>query len=412
MDNQGNVSRARSGGFFDLDRNIKTYLLTALLINIGFGVFQTDFNLYILSLGLTPDFLGLVLSMTPFAQAIAAIPIGFLAEKIGYKRSLIMVNLVVGIAYFLRVISSSPLLIMTASFLAGVMACGYFIIQLPFISHYAGEKRNSAYTINSIVFYSAASIGGMMGGFLPNILGQVTANESIAFRIILVAFSLLIIIGTIPLFSLDKDQPDQDRKISLSPYITGIDANTIKFAVIEIFIGLGLAFLLFFMNLIFINHYQSNLESFGLMSALLIIPMVGLLLIGPRLADRYGSISVILFSRVLSFGFAFLVGFTMNPVVGGASYLFFRSTISLAQTLWFGFAITAATRRSRMATSTWLEITFQLGLGIAAIVGGRLVAANAYPVLGYISSASMLAAFILTFAFFGRSFKKSQRPLS
>jgi len=407
MDNQGNVSRARSGGFFDLDRNIKTYLLTALLINIGFGVFQTDFNLYILSLGLTPDFLGLVLSMTPFAQAIAAIPIGFLAEKIGYKRSLIMVNLVVGIAYFLRVISSSPLLIMTASFLAGVMACGYFIIQLPFISHYAGEKRNSAYTINSIVFYSAASIGGMMGGFLPNILGQVTANESIAFRIILVAFSLLIIIGTIPLFSLDKDQPDQDRKISLSPYITGIDANTIKFAVIEIFIGLGLAFLLFFMNLIFINHYQSNLESFGLMSALLIIPMVGLLLIGPRLADRYGNISVILFNRVLSFGFAFLVGFTMNPVVGGASYVFFRSTISLAQTLWFGFAVTVATRRSRMATSAWLEITFQLGLGIAAIVGGKLVAANAYPVLGYISSASMLAAFILTFIFFGRSFKKS-----
>jgi predicted MFS family arabinose efflux permease len=100
----------------------------------------------------------------------------------------------------------------------------------------------------------------------------------------------------------------------------------------------------------------------------------------------------------------------MNPVVGGASYMFFRSTISLAQTLWFGFAVTLATRRSRMAISAWLEITFQLGLGIAAIVGGRLVAANAYPVLGYISSASMLAAFLLTIVFFGKHHNKVNLP--
>lgn len=412
MKNHELASPARFGGFFGLNRNIRTYLVTALLINIGFGVFQTDFNLYILSLGLTPDFLGLVLSLTPFAQVLAAIPIGFLAEKIGYKRSLILVNFVVGAAYLLRVISSSPLLIMIASFLAGVMACGYFIIQLPFISHYAGEKRNSAYTITSIVFYTSMSIGGMIGGFLPDILGQVVANESIAFRMILVAFSLLIIMGTIPLFFLDKDQPDKDLKISLSPYISGIDANTIKFAVIEIFIGLGLAFLLFFMNLIFINHYKSNLESYGVMSALLIIPMVGLLLIGPRLADRFGNIPVILVSRFLSIGFALMVGFTANPVIGGASYMLFRSTISLAQTLWFGFAVTMATRRSRMATSAWLEITFQIGLGIAAIVGGRLVTANAYPTLGYISSASMLAAFILTLIFFGKNRKKEILPAS
>ena len=99
MNDHGQQQVVKSGGLRGLNRNIRTYLLTALLINFGFGVFQTDFNLYILSMGLTPDFLGIVLSLTPFAQALAAIPIGFLAEKIGYKRSLILVNLVVGFAY-------------------------------------------------------------------------------------------------------------------------------------------------------------------------------------------------------------------------------------------------------------------------------------------------------------------------
>jgi hypothetical protein len=48
----------------------------------------------------------------------------------------------------------------------------------------------------------------------------------------------------------------------------------------------------------------------------------------------------------------------------------FRSFFGFSQTLWFSFATSVATRRSRMATSVWLEITFQIGMGIAAF-GGR-----------------------------------------
>lgn len=402
MQQTGKYFSVLAGSIRGLNRNIRIYLLTALLINLGFGIFQTDFNFYILSLGLSPDFLGIVLSLTPFAQAMTAIPIGFMAEKIGYKRSIILVNLVVGIAYLIRVISPNPWVIMGGSFLAGVMACGYFIIQFPFISHYAGENRNFAYTINSIVFYTAMSVGAMLGGFLPDMLSNIIPSESLAFRVILTGFSLVIIAGTIPLFSLDRDEPDQERKISLSPYLTRIDGTTVKFAIIEIFIGIGLAFLLFFMNLIFIYKYEARLESFGIVNALLIIPMIGFLLLGPGLAKRFTNIRVILVSRILSAFFALAVGLTGSAVIGGTAYILFRSTISLAQTLWFGFAAAVATRRSRMATSAWLEITFQIGLGIAAIAGGKLVGENAYPVLGYIASGAMLAAFLLTILFFGK----------
>ena len=38
------------------DRNILLYLTTLFIINLGFGAFQADFNLYILALGMTPVF--------------------------------------------------------------------------------------------------------------------------------------------------------------------------------------------------------------------------------------------------------------------------------------------------------------------------------------------------------------------
>ncbi len=387
-----------------INGNIKLYLLTIFLSNVGFGIIGADFNLYILSMGMTPDFLGIILSLTPFAQVLAAIPIGFLAEKIGNKKMLILVNSVVGFSYLLRVISPNQTLILLGSFLIGTVQAGYFIIQMPFISHYAGKGKDREFTFASIVFYSATAIGNLLGGFLPTIINTTIADETLAYRLILVISSLMVILGTTPLFFLAKDKPDGERKISLSPYLKGIDKNTIKFASVEFFIGSGLGFLLFFMNVIFIFYYGSNLESFGTMSAVLIIPMVLFLFVGPALAKKFHGLRIVLISRILAVVVAFLTILTTNPLMGAFAYIAFRSLLGLGQTLWVSFASSVATRRSRTATSTWLEMTFQMGFAVAALWGGKLIANNAYPALGIISGVSMLIAFILTCIFFGKQY--------
>ena len=134
------AATARKGAF-GFNRNIILYLVMLFIANLGFGVVGAGFNLYILSMGMSPDILGVILSLTPFAQMLMAIPIGFLAEKIGNKRGMILINLVVGIAYFMRVISGNQALILAGSFLLGTVQSGYFIMQMPFISHYAGTGK-------------------------------------------------------------------------------------------------------------------------------------------------------------------------------------------------------------------------------------------------------------------------------
>jgi len=393
---------------FGFNRNINLYMLTSLVINLGFGVVGADFNLYILSMDLSPDILGVILSLTPFAQVLAAIPIGFLAEKIGNKRTLIMINLVVGVSYLLRVISPNQTLILLGSFLLGTVQAGYFIIQLPFISHYAGKKgKDREFTTASIVFYSAMAIGSLIGGYLPAMLNPLFANETLAFRTILVTASSLILLGTIPLLFLDKDVPEEPGKVSLSPYLKGIDKTTVKFAGIEFFIGTGLGFLVFFMNVMFIYYYKSTLQAFGTMSVVLIIPTVILLIAGPTLAKKYGGLRLVIATRFVAAGAAFMVVATMNPLIGAGAYMLFRSLMGVGQSLWISFASSITTRRSRTATSTWLEITFQMGFAVAALAGGKLIALNAYPTLGIISAVSMLIAFGLTVLFFGKKYLKA-----
>lgn len=399
MAEQASIGNKKVLGF---DRNIILYFVMLFLANLGFGVVGADFNLYILSMGMSPDILGVILSLTPFAQVLTAIPIGFLAEKIGYKRGMILVNLVVGVAYLMRVISPSQTLILLGSFLLGTVNSGYFIMQMPFISHYAGTGKDHEFTITSIVFYSATAIGNLIGGYLPGIVNPLFPNEVLAFRTILVSASVLILAGTLPLMFLDKDKPEDTSKISLSPYLRGIDKTTVKFAIIEFFIGIGMGFLVYFINVIFVYYYGSTLEAFGTMSALLIIPTVLFLFVGPKLAEKFGGLRVVIATRIIAIALSLLVVATTSQWVGGASYMLFRGLVGMGQTLWISFASAVATKRSRTATSTWLEITFQVGFVVSALAGGRIISLEAYPALGIISGAAMAIAFVLTVMFFGK----------
>jgi len=391
-------------GMFGFDRNIILYLVMLFLANLGFGIVGAGFNLYILAMGMSPDILGIILSLTPFAQVLMAIPIGFLAEKIGTKRGMILINVVVGAAYLMRVVSGNQVLILAGSFLLGTVQSGYFIMQMPFISHYAGTGRDKEFITTSVVFYFAMLMGNLLGGYLPGIVNGFVVNEVLAYRVVMTAASMLVLLGTVPLLFLEKDAPDDTSKISLSPYLKGIDRNTVKFAGIEFFIGTGIGFLQYFMNVIFVYYYGSTLQAFGNMSFLMIIPMLLLMFAGPGLAKRYGGFKVTLVTRVMAGMLAFMVIMTTNQYVGGGSYMVYRALVGMGQTLWISWASTVATKRSRMATSTWLEITFQIGFAVSAFYGGHLIALGAYPRLGIISGVSMLIAVVLPLVFFGKEY--------
>ena len=410
MSNQENGLRKHKqinklmSGLQELDRNIKVYFLAVLLMNLGFGIIMADFNLYILSLGFSPDFLGIVLGLTPLAQAFTAIPIGFLAEKIGNRKTLILVNVIVSFSYLLWVITPFRSLILFGSFLLGTVQAGYFIVKMPFISHYSGKNKDREFTYSSIIFFAALAIGNLIGGLLPSALESFFFNETTIYRVILFASAMLVLSATIPLYILDKDDPKDTQNISLSPYLNGIDANTVRFAGIQFFVGSGLAFLMLFMNIIFVFFYNSDLQAFGFMSAILVIPTVIFLFVGPILSKKHNSFRIIILTRILGAVFALLTIITTNPLLGGTAYILFRSVLGLSGTLWLSFASTVTTRRSRTATSSWLEITFQIGFVFASILGGYLIARESFSALGIISALSFFTAAILTVLFFGKKY--------
>ncbi|NUQ86347.1 MAG: hypothetical protein HUU11_16705, partial [Anaerolineales bacterium] len=70
--------------------NARFYLLNVIVTGAAIGVFRLIFNFYVLSLGFDEALLGNLITASSFVALLAALPMGYLADTIGRKASLVI----------------------------------------------------------------------------------------------------------------------------------------------------------------------------------------------------------------------------------------------------------------------------------------------------------------------------------
>lgn len=150
--------------------NVRLLLVATSLSYLATGIFNVNFNFYILSLGIQADNLGRILSAAPLGHMLVAIPIGFFAERLGFRKAFLMIYSVAGLMLLLQVSTSNFFVIATAAFMSGVAISGDFVVRLPFLSANIGEAdRTFLFSIDAFLTGLTYAIGALLGGFLPNL---------------------------------------------------------------------------------------------------------------------------------------------------------------------------------------------------------------------------------------------------
>src|SRR4030043_1842554 len=70
--------------------NARLYLIYAIITGIAMGIFRLLFNFYILSLGYDEKVLGNLVTASSITALIFALPMGYLADLLGRKLSLLI----------------------------------------------------------------------------------------------------------------------------------------------------------------------------------------------------------------------------------------------------------------------------------------------------------------------------------
>src|SRR4030043_1748662 len=84
--------------------NARLYLIYAIITGIAMGIFRLLFNFYILSLGYDERLLGNLVTVSSITALVFALPMGYLADLLGRKLSLLISAALISVSVGMMVI--------------------------------------------------------------------------------------------------------------------------------------------------------------------------------------------------------------------------------------------------------------------------------------------------------------------
>lgn len=164
---------SRLTGFLGLQRNTVGLLAMVVLVGMGERMAERFLPIYILALGGGVLAIGLLQAMDNLLSALYSFPGGYLSDRIGTKRSLLIFNLVAmaGFALVILVPTWQAVLIGAVLFISwsaislpATMSLMYKVLPL--------NKRTMGVSMHSLVRRIPMALGPLLGGFFIAVWGE------------------------------------------------------------------------------------------------------------------------------------------------------------------------------------------------------------------------------------------------
>lgn len=186
--------RRRLINFLGLRKNIAALLAMVILVGMGEKLGERFLPIYILALGGSSYVIGLLNGMDNLLSALYSFPGGYLSDKLGYKRALLVFNLVSMAGYLVVILWPA----WQAVILGAVAFISWDALSLPAtMSLIAGalpkDRRTMGVSLHSLVRRVPMALGPVVGGLLIAWLGErdgVRAAFGVALTLAIVALVL------------------------------------------------------------------------------------------------------------------------------------------------------------------------------------------------------------------------------
>ena len=383
-------------------RPARLYLGAEFLMWMAHGIFSVLFNLYLVEAGANEVFVGHAISASAIGMVTAALPAGWLADRWGRRRTLMLGAVLEGVGHVLRASSTHGSLVLGAGFVAGLGQSLFQIAAVPFLTDQSTPRERTH--LFSTFFASAllaGVLGNAVGGALPALVRTlwpgVTLFES--YRVALFAGALCAGAAALPLLALRglvEPRPEHGAPAP-APHET---RRLLPIALNAALIGSGAGLVIPFMNLYFKNRFACTSGQIGTFFSCAQVFTATAALAAPAVARRFGKLRTAVVSELLSLPFLVTLGGERHlPVAVAAFWL--RATFMQASTpLLQAFVMEVLPQELRARSSSLNNMVWNLGWAVSATMAGAIIARFGYAVPFYLTAALYLTAAVTFYAAF------------
>ncbi|MFB3845125.1 MAG: MFS transporter [Candidatus Cloacimonadaceae bacterium] len=191
--------------FLGLKRSLVAMLLMAIFVGLGEKMAERFLPIYLIALGGTPIIIGILNGMDNLLSALYSYPGGWLAEKLGYKKALLIFNLMAIFGYLIVIIFP----VWYAVLIGAIFFLSWTAISLPATMDLVSatlppNKHAMGISMMSITKRIPMTLGPLLGGFFIMKFGTVQGVRY--------AFVAAILFAIIALFVQQKLIEDKPQK--------------------------------------------------------------------------------------------------------------------------------------------------------------------------------------------------------
>lgn len=358
--------------------NARLYLINVTITGAAMGIFRLLFNFYVLSLGFDEALLGNLITVSSLTALLAALPMGYMADILGRKISLVISGILISLSVFAMVLWPFQGVFYAMNIISGLAQSLAAVTMAPFLMENSGEKeRTYLFSISSGLMMAMASVGNWIGGYLPSWVSQnrgvsPTSSESYAGALLAVAVALAV--GVVPLLFLHMNRLERSEQSVFAPltYAYRHPAHLSKLVLPMLLTSIGAGLIMPFMNVFFrVVHNQPDPVIGGLFAWGSLAMGIGLL-IAPPLADRMGKIQLVVVTQGLSIPFLILLGFAPWFWVSAAAYYVRLALMNMSGPVYQTFVMEKVEPSARATVASLVSMSWNFGWAFSPMISGWL----------------------------------------
>jgi MFS family permease len=358
--------------------NARLYLLNVVITGAVMGVFRLLFNFYVLSLGHDEALLGNLITVSSLTALLAALPVGYLADLLGRKRSLILSGIGVAVSILAMVLWPTSLTFYAMNVLSGLAQSLAAVTNAPFLMENSDEgERTYLFSFSSGLQMAMASVGNWVGGYLPTWVAQsrgVQPTDSLAYGGALLVIAVVGVLAILPLLFMRTWQAQSSGRTIFAPiyYAKNHPALLGRLVLPMLVTSIGAGLIMPFMNVFFrVVHNQPD-PVIGSLFAWGSLAMGIGLLVAPPLADRMGKIQFVVITQGLSIPFLILLGFSPIFWMSALSYYVRLALMNMSGPVYQTYVMEHVEPTARATVASLVSMAWNFGWAFSPTISGWL----------------------------------------
>ncbi len=415
-----------------LRRPARLYLLHAALLTCSLAIIGLLFNLAVLALGFSIDFLGLLNTVSFAAAAVLSVPLLWLVTRVSLRLALLIsATMQLASVLLLALFPVAPALLISGG-LAGVAAVLFQVSAPPFMMRQSNEAtRDHLFSANAAILIGFAGFGSLIAGRLPGLAAPllgVDAESGMAYRAAFAVAGVGLVLAIVPLLMLSEAPRDRasnawsassnsHEDLAATDHRQRINSQSTIYTLQSAaptswrdllrnpvpLVKLLISPALISIGAVFKQRFAVADARLGLIFAGLGLATALAALAGPALSARLGKIRAIVLTQALALPFLALLGATPLLGVAVGAALVRSALFNMGAPLYDAFAMERTDEAARPAVIGVINGAYSIGYLFAPLVSTQIQAAYGFMPLFVITLICYSLAVLAKYWFFVRA---------